>query len=131
MMIRPESHVIESVISTILRAGVVISIAIIAFGITVTFIHHPDYFRSRPELGALIDAHGNYTESLGSVVKGTAELRGQAIVMFGVLVLISTPVLRVAASVFLFAAEHDRVYVAITALVLLLLIVSFLIGAAE
>lgn len=79
----------------------------------------------------LIDAHANYTASVGSVLKGTAELRGQSIVMLGVLVLIATPVVRVAASVVLFAAERDRMYVAITTLVLLLLIVSFVIGAAE
>lgn len=127
----PQSHVIESAISTILRAGVAVSIAIIAFGVTVTFVHHHDYFRSRPALGTLIDARGNYTESVRSVVQGTLEFRGQSIVMLGVLVLIATPVVRVAASVVLFAVEHDRIYVAITAVVLLLLLVSFLIGAAE
>ena len=126
-----QSQAIESAISTILRAGVALSIAIILFGITLTFVHHHDYFRSRPALGDLIDAHANYTASIATVVKGTVELRGQSIVMLGVLVLIATPVVRVAASVFLFAAEHDRVYVVITAFVLLLLIVSFLIGAAE
>lgn len=122
---------IQSVISAVLRAGVALSIAIILFGITMTFVHHPDYFRSRPALGALIDARANYTGSISSVVNGALEFRGQAIVMLGVLVLIATPVVRVAASVVLFAAEHDRVYVAITSLVLLLLAVSFLIGAAE
>jgi len=126
-----QSHIIESAISTILRAGVALSIAIIAFGVTVTFVHHHDYFRSRPALGNLIDARANYTESIQSVVHGTIDFRGQSIVMLGVLVLIATPVVRVAASVVLFAAEHDRIYVVITTLVLALLLVSFLIGAAE
>lgn len=43
---------------------------------------------------------------------------------------IGTPVVRVATSIVLFAAEHGVVYVAITSVVLLLLILSFVIGAA-
>ena len=121
---------IESTISTILRAGVAMSIFIIATGLVVTFVHHPDYFSSRPALGRLIDARASYTTSLRGVLEGVAEGKGQSIVMLGILVLIATPVIRVAASVVLFAAERDRVYVAITSGVLLLLLLSFAIGAA-
>jgi uncharacterized membrane protein len=122
---------IESTISTILRAGVALSIFIIATGLIVTFVHHPDYFSSRPALGRLIDASASYTTSLRGVLEGVAEGRGQSIVSLGILVLIATPVVRVAASVVLFAAEHDRAYVAITSAVLLLLFLSFAIGAAH
>jgi len=45
----------------------------------------------------------------------------------GVLVLIATPVSRVLISVFLFAAERDRLYVLITAVVLALLLFSMLV----
>lgn len=121
---------IESAISAILRIGVASSISIIAIGILVTFIHHPDYFSSRPALGRLIDGRANYTASVGAVITGTREGRGQAIVMIGILALIATPVVRVATSIALFAAERDRVYVAITSVVLLLLILSFYVGAA-
>ncbi|HSP14010.1 MAG TPA: DUF1634 domain-containing protein [Thermoanaerobaculia bacterium] len=121
----------ETIISAILRIGVLLSIALITFGVTVTFVHHHDYFSSRPALGQLIDAHQNYTASLGAVLQGTREMRGQSIIMLGVLVLIATPVLRVAASIALFFAEHDAPYVAITSVVLLLLLLSFMIGAAE
>jgi uncharacterized membrane protein len=130
-MTAPKSHVIEAVISMILRLGVVLSIAIIAVGLTLTFVHHHEYFRSRPALGSLIDARTSYTASVSSVLHGTRELRGQSIVMLGLLVLIATPVLRVAVSVVLFAVERDMLYVAITAVVLALLLFSFLIGAAE
>ncbi len=120
----------EKTISTILRVGVATSITIIAAGLVLTFVHHPDYFSSRPALGTLIDARANYTASVGAVIKGAREGRGQSIVMIGILILIATPVARVAASIALFAAEHDRAYVAITSVVLLLLILSFVIGAA-
>lgn len=121
---------IESAISTILRAGVAMSIAIIAMGLVLTFVHHHDYFSSRPALGSLIDPRGSYTASVSSVIKGAREGRGQSIVMIGILVLIGTPVVRVATSIALFGAERDGVYVAITSVVLLLLILSFVIGAA-
>lgn len=123
------ARIIESAISTILRAGVAVSITIIAIGLVTTFVHHHDYFSSRPILGTLIDARANYTSSLSSVIVGAREGRGQSIVMIGILVLIATPVIRVATSIALFAAERDVAYVAITSIVLLLLILSFVIGA--
>ena len=121
---------IESAIIMILRAGVAISVTIIAVGLVLTFVHHHDYFSSRPALGSLIDPRGSYTASVSSVIEGAREGRGQSIVMIGILVLIGTPVVRVATSIVLFAAEHDGVYVAITSVVLFLLILSFVIGAA-
>lgn len=129
-MIREDKdhHPIETVISTILRAGVLASMAIIIVGLVITFARHHDYFNSRPALGTLIDAQRDYTASFASVWAGVREMRGQSIVMLGVLVLIATPVIRVAASIFLFAALRDRLYVLITAVVLVLLVASFWIG---
>ena len=49
-----------------------------------------------------------------------------AIIELGVLTLLATPVVRVLTSVFLFAAEGDRLYMYITAAVLLLLLFSML-----
>ena len=48
----------------------------------------------------------------------------------GLLVLIATPVLRVAASVVLFAIQKDWTYTLITAVVLSLLVLSLVLGAA-
>ena len=50
--------------------------------------------------------------------------------MLGLLLLIATPVARVAFSIVAFALEGDRLYVAITAVVLALLVLSFAVGAA-
>lgn len=129
-MTKDRSRLIEVVISWILRGGVALSVSIIAAGLVLTFVHHRTYFSSRPALGQLIDAHGSYRTTVSSVIGGTREGSGQAIVMVGILVLIATPVVRVAASIALFAAEYDLVYVVITSIVLLLLLLSFVIGAA-
>lgn len=125
-----KSRVVETVISAILRGGVAISITIVAIGIAISFVHHRDYFSSRPALGKLIDPRAEYTASLSSVIKGAREGRGQSIVMIGILVLIATPVVRVATSIILFAVERDFLYAGITSVVLLLLLMSFAIGAA-
>ncbi|MGA2664217.1 MAG: DUF1634 domain-containing protein [Nitrososphaerales archaeon] len=47
--------------------------------------------------------------------------------MLGLLVLLATPVLRVIASVVLFAAERDRTYVAITLVVFGILLLSIIV----
>lgn len=120
----------ETLISTLLRTGVVLSISIILAGLAFTFFHHPEYFRSRPALGALIDPHGEYTDRVGEAVRGAMKLQGQSIVMLGLLVLIATPVLRVFVSIFIFASRRDFLYVAITSVVFILLVIGFLLGVA-
>jgi uncharacterized membrane protein len=51
--------------------------------------------------------------------------------MLGILLLIATPVVRVAISVVLFAVQRDRRYVLITAVVLALLLTSLMSGLGE
>jgi uncharacterized membrane protein len=126
-----EPRWIDLAISRVLRIGVLTSIAVIATGMLVTFIHHPGYFSSRPSLGTLTSASESYPRSVGAVVQGAIEGRGQAIISLGVLLLIATPVARVALSIVIFAIEHDRLYVLITTAVLLLLILSFVLGGLE
>ncbi len=53
-----------------------------------------------------------------------------AVIELGLLVLITTPALRVALSVGFFAAERDRLYVVLTLLVLAVLVTSYLLGAS-
>ena len=122
---------IEKLISVTLRSGVMISIAVIVIGVTFTFAHHPAYFSSRPALGELIDARSNFTSTIGDVLLGARLLRGQAIVMLGILLLIATPVVRVAISIVLFAMQRDRRFVVITSAVLVLLLISLVTGLGE
>jgi uncharacterized membrane protein len=122
---------VDAAISNLLRAGVVISMAVVVIGLAFTFIHHPQYVRSTTALGRLTDADVVYPHRIRDVAAQIRQGRGQAIVMLGLLMLIATPVARVAFSIVAFALERDRLYVAITAMVLILLLISFVIGAAE
>jgi uncharacterized membrane protein len=58
-----------------------------------------------------------------------AGANGRMIIMAGLLVLIATPVARVVFSIFIFMREADRLYVAITSAVLLILLFGFAVGA--
>ena len=62
-----------------------------------------------------------------SVMRSPCEARG--IIQLGLLLLIATPVARVAVSIFGFAEGHDRMYVVVASIVLLILAYS-LIGSS-
>ena len=64
----------------------------------------------------------------GVVVRGDLVLPHLAWLMTGLFLLILTPVLRVVASIVAFAKEGDKLYVAITTLVLIILIVAMFVG---
>jgi uncharacterized membrane protein len=119
---------INTAIAAVLRVGVILSIAIMLAGITVTFVHHPEYFSSRPSLGALTSTSTHFPNTLIDVISGVRRGMGQDIVMAGLLVLIATPVARVALSLVVFVKVRDRLYTTITSVVLLILLISFAIG---
>ena len=111
-----------------LRGGVLTSLGVILAGTLVSFFHHPEYVSSPQELARLTQAGAAFPHTVRDVVAGLAELRGEAIVALGLLILVATPVARVAVSILLFLEERDRTYAAITAIVFLLLILSFFLG---
>lgn len=119
---------VHTAIVIVLRAGVILSVAVMAIGMPMTFLHHPEYFSSRPALGALTEANAHFPNTLSEIVSGVRQMKGQAIVMAGLLILIATPVARVALSVILFLVARDRWYALITSAVLVILLVSFMVG---
>ena len=68
--------------------------------------------------------------SLIGIFRGVAALDSLAIVQLGLVMLIATPVLRVAFTLVAFAIQRDRTYVFVTALVLALLLYGLLYGRA-
>jgi uncharacterized membrane protein len=124
-----EPRWVDRMISWVLRSGVTISVVVVLAGMIITFAHHPEYFRSRPALGELTNPGTSYPSTMRAVIEGVREVRGQAIVTLGLLLLIATPVVRVAVSIAVFVIERDRLYVVITTVVLGLLLLSFVLGA--
>ncbi len=120
----------ELLISDLLRYGVLASLSLVTLGTLVTFLRHPDYLVSSEALQRLTAPHP-VPHGLSDVVAGAMAARGQSFVMSGLLVMMAVPVMRVALSLLIFRQQRDTRYVVITATVLGLLLLSFLLGAAE
>ncbi len=73
----------------------------------------------------------DFPDSLGVIIHGVLAGHPQSIVSLGLLLLLATPVLRVAISIVTFAIEKDAKYVVITAFVLLVLLGSIIQGLAN
>ncbi len=114
----------DTAITILLRVGVVLSVTIIIAGTAITFVHHSDYFSSSP--GAT-----HFPNTISEVVMGVRGGSGPAIMMAGLLVLIATPVARVALSIVIFVIERDRIYAAITTGVFIILMIAFAVGRAS
>ncbi|HEV2402074.1 MAG TPA: DUF1634 domain-containing protein [Candidatus Sulfotelmatobacter sp.] len=113
---------IEVVIGNLLRAGVMLSAFVVAVGAIIYLVRHGyepvEYRVFRGEPAEL--------RSVTGIFKETLSLRGRAIIQFGLLLLIATPVSRVAFSVVAFEKERDRMYVVFTLIVLAVLLYSLL-----
>ncbi len=107
----------ELLISNVLRGGVLLSAAVILVGV---ILHY-----ARP--AAATEGELGYPHHLGDVIPAVLAGNAQAIITLGLLILLATPVLRVAVSIGAFALEHDWMYVGITSLVLALLLASILV----
>ena len=113
---------IEQVLGNLLRAGVLFSAFVVSIGAIIYLLRHGhapvDYriFRGEPA-----DLRG-----LRGIVRDSLAIRGRAIIQFGLLLLIATPVVRVAVSIVGFAKERDGMYVVFTLTVFSVLLYSLL-----
>jgi len=124
---------LERVVSVVLRAGVTVSSLVITSGIAVTLASassRSSASRAVGELrrGILFPSGLQAPHSVPAVISAVGHGGGPALVMLGLLLLILTPVMRVAVSVVSFALDRDRRYVLITLTVLGVLIGSFALG---
>ncbi len=108
----------ELFIGKSLRIGVLLSGAVIAVGLALLLLKTPAAYSS----GTL----HTFQQIWHNLLLG----QPYAVIYAGLLLLILTPIFRVAASVVLFFYQRDFVYVVITSYVLAVLILSFLLGKA-
>ncbi len=109
-------------IATLLRAGVLAAAAIVLAGGVGLLLHHGR------EVPGYHEFHGEPMQYKSARLIATGALEGDwsAVIQLGLLVLIATPVARVAMSVMAFWLEKDWIYVGITILVLGILLYSLL-----
>lgn len=107
---------IEKRISIAMRIGVSLSAAIMVLGFVLLLITNQDNFT------------GYTNASFIDILKGLIEFNPYSIMLLGIFFLILTPVFRVLTCIILFAKQKDRLYTAITILVLMILAISFTVG---
>jgi uncharacterized membrane protein len=115
---------VESIIGTLLRVGVLLAAAVVMTGGVIYIAHHglepANYRVFHGEPRDLKEVHRIFGKAL--------HFDSLGIVQFGLLLLIATPIARVAFSMVGFAIERDRMYVGFTLLVLAVLMYS-LVGS--
>jgi len=116
---------VEGVIGNLLRTGVILSATVVLIGAAIYLVRHG----GSPADYRVFQGEPNDLRSLPGIIQRSIHLSGRGIIQLGLLVLIATPVARVAFAIYGFAAEGDRLYVAFSALVLAVLLYS-LIGTA-
>ncbi len=127
----------EMVISHVLRGGVLLSASVILCGV-ILLVGRGDtgYAPVRPhELSTILAFHagagpGYFPTTPAGVARDALAGKPYAIIGSGMLLLIATPVLRVALSVVFFLAQRDWLYAGITVFVLAVLLLSLAAGAA-
>ena len=110
----------ESIMGLLLRSGVYISAAIVLFGGIVYLFQHgdrvPHYHTFRGEPSAL----RNFDQILSSAF----HFHSEAIIQFGLLVLIGTPIARIVFSIIGFILKRDFLYVIFSIFVLTIIILG-------
>jgi uncharacterized membrane protein len=115
---------VEQAIGSLLRTGLIIAAAVVVVGAVVYLLRHggeqPDYRVFRGEPADL--------RRIGGILRDTVQWHSTGLIQLGLLLLLATPVARVAFSVAAFALQRDRFYVMVTLIVMGILLFSILGG---
>jgi uncharacterized membrane protein len=113
---------LETMIGQLLRTGVLLAAAIVFVGGALYLAqHHAD-----PAQFHTFVAGGADTRSLSGIVRAVAHGNSTAIIQIGLLLLILTPIARVAFAMVGFFLERDRLYTAVSFIVLVILVFSLI-----
>jgi uncharacterized membrane protein len=111
---------VEEIVGNLLRVGVSLSAMVVVVGGAIYLLRHgsevPNYHlfhQAIPEL-----------RGLRGIAHSVMALQGRGIIQLGLVLLIATPVARVAFSIFGFFEERDLMYVVFTGIVLVILLCS-------
>jgi uncharacterized membrane protein len=122
----------NAIIGNILRYGVTLSSVLVVASIAFIFAGHAS--RDLPNsVSQLIQTnYGRPTVDFDEFVSGILSLNPMYILQLGFLILLATPIVRVGASIVLFAFEKDKAYVLVTTFVFVVLLFSiFVVGPIE
>ena len=115
---------VEQLLGWVLQIGVILAAAVALLGGVVDLLGHGMHAADhRAFHGEPLDLR-----TLRGIVRGALRGEGRDIAQLGVVLLLATPITRVALSTLAFARQRDRTYVLVTSLVLVLLLAGLLTG---
>ena len=113
---------LENIIGRLLQIGVLVAAAtVLAGGILYLIQSHSGHVDYRSFVPG-----GPGLRTLSGIVLSAAHFQSQGLIQLGLLLLIATPVARVALAVVGFALERDRLYTVVSLIVLVILAFSLI-----
>jgi len=112
---------LETIIGRLLQIGVGLAVAIVVCGGVGYLAAH----RHEPADRTVFVGEPAELENLSGIIALAVRFDPSGVIQLGILVLIATPIARVVFSIYAFELERDRLYVAVTLIVLALLVVGF------
>ena len=110
-------HKVDLIIGNLLRLGVIIAaVVVIAGGVPYLIAN-----ASHPVIFSTFHGQPDELTTVRGIVRGALALHSHAVIQLGILLLIATPIARVALSLVAFAKQRDRTYMVITTIVLAIL----------
>jgi uncharacterized membrane protein len=122
-MSRPTDQDLENSVAAMLRFGVSLAALVVLAGGAMVLLHSvaaPDYQHFQSGDASL--------RTLRGILQGAFHLQGAEIIQLGLVLLIATPVARVVFCVVGFARQRDKLYVTVSAVVLVILIYALTKG---
>jgi uncharacterized membrane protein len=114
-----DEHV-ELFVGNLLRWGVILAATVTAIG-AVIFLF---LYGGRTADYRVFHGQPDGLKSVGAVARDAFHLQPEAMIQLGLLLLIATPIARVALSLLAFVKQHDHTYIVVTAIVLGVLLYS-------
>jgi uncharacterized membrane protein len=113
---------LEIILGNLLRTGVLLSAAVVLAGACVYLWRHAE----QPVNYRVFQGEPAEFRTIAGVIHSVFSGRGRGLIQLGLLLLIATPIGRVAFSVAGFSIERDWMYVGFTVIVLAILLYSLL-----
>jgi uncharacterized membrane protein len=114
----------QSLLGQVLRAGTIVSVSVVLVGGILFLMRHGQTIADYRKFKGIPD----FVQHPSGIIYGILSFKGQAIIQLGIVLLIATPVLRVAFSAIGFVLERDYLYLGISLLVLAIIFFSALSG---
>jgi uncharacterized membrane protein len=116
---------VETLVGNLLRSGVLLAFAVVLAGGVIFLMRHGG---ESPQQYQVFHGEPAELRTVAGIVQNALSLSGRGLIQLGLLLLVATPVMRVAVSLLAFVSQRDWTYVLATTIVLACLLFGLLGG---